>query len=67
MITKQIEVIGSAITLVGERIQKMGPELIDDIVANMILSTVSLDTFNFDPKLEHVRWVYRDKEIFDYY
>ena len=53
---KNIQKVGSAITLVAEMYQEH-PELVNDEIKDMICSTILIDTFNFDPKLKENRWV----------
>lgn len=40
--------------------------LLDTVVADAILKTVIIDTYNFDKKQEHIRWNERDLKVFQY-
>ncbi|CAD8113203.1 unnamed protein product [Paramecium primaurelia] len=65
---KKIEKVGSAVTLVAEYMQleknyKCKQEIGE--IAQLIMKTILIDTFNFQQNQYQIRWVQKDKEIFD--
>lgn len=61
---KLIEKVGSATTLVGEMLRNDG--LINREIAQLIMKTQLVDTFNFDPAQESIRWTQKDLEVFNF-
>ncbi|CAD8197899.1 unnamed protein product [Paramecium octaurelia] len=65
---KKIEKVGSAVTLVAEHMQleqnyKCKQEIAE--IAQLIMKTILIDTFNFQQNQYQIRWVDKDKQIFD--
>ncbi|CAK66389.1 unnamed protein product (macronuclear) [Paramecium tetraurelia] len=65
---KKIEKVGSAVTLVAEYMQleqnyKCKQEIAE--IAQLIMKTILIDTFNFQQNQYQIRWVDKDKQIFD--
>ena len=64
LVEKQIELIGSATTLVIERLMKEFPESIDAQLAHFLKAPIVLDSYNFDPSLKDSKWTEKDLEIY---
>ncbi|CAD8202581.1 unnamed protein product [Paramecium pentaurelia] len=65
---KKIEKVGSAVTLVAEYMQldknyKCKQEIVE--ISQLIMKTILIDTFNFQQNQYQIRWVDKDKQIFD--
>ena len=61
---KQVELIGSATTLVVERLLKEFPEAIDADLAHFLQAPIVLDSYNFEPTLKESKWTDRDLEVY---
>jgi inorganic pyrophosphatase/exopolyphosphatase len=58
-IAKNIKTLGSAMTLVAHE-YRLHDYLLTQEIRKMILTTILIDTFNFDPKLKNTRWTELD-------
>lgn len=58
-ITKNIQNVGSATTLLGEYFIQNN-SVLEPLLADAILKTVLIDSYNFDPRQQTVRWNNRD-------
>ncbi|KAL4491408.1 hypothetical protein ABPG72_008064 [Tetrahymena utriculariae] len=66
-IIKNITTVGSATTLLGEYlIQGNENDILDSAIADSIMKTIIVDSYNFDKKLENVRWNNRDSIVLNY-
>ena len=61
---KQVELIGSATTLVVERLLKEFPGSIDSDLAHFLQAPIVLDSYNFEPTLKESKWTDRDLEVY---
>ncbi|CAD8122757.1 unnamed protein product [Paramecium sonneborni] len=65
---KKIEKVGSAVTLVAEHMEleknyKCKQEIAE--IAQLIMKTILVDTFNFQQNQYQIRWVDKDKQLFE--
>ena len=66
LIEKQIELIGSATTLVIDRIIKEFPESIDIDFAYFLQAPLVLDSYYFEENLKGSKWTEKDQEVYGY-
>ena len=59
-----MELIGSATTLVVERLLKEFPGSIDSDLAHFLQAPIVLDSYNFEPTLKESKWTDRDLEVY---
>jgi inorganic pyrophosphatase/exopolyphosphatase len=64
LVEKQIELIGSAATLVIERLLKEYPGSIDAELAHFLKAPILLDSFNFEPSLKETKWTDKDLGVY---
>ncbi|EAS02002.3 DHHA2 domain protein (macronuclear) [Tetrahymena thermophila SB210] len=65
-IIKNIATVGSATTLLGEYFIQGNEDILDPIIADSIMKTIIVDSYNFDKKLENIRWNNRDSTVLNY-
>lgn len=61
---KQIELIGSATTLVIERLFNEFPNSIDSELAHFLKAPIVLDSYNFESSLKESKWTDKDLDIY---
>jgi len=66
LVEKEIQVRGSATTLVLEKFIHDYPDLVDKQMALFLMAPLLLDSFNFDPTLKDSKWKNEDLEIFEF-
>ncbi len=64
LVDKQIELIGSATTLVIERLFDEFPEAIDAELAHFLKAPILLDSYYFEPTLKESKWTEKDLTIY---
>lgn len=64
LVDKQIELIGSATTLVIERLLKEFPDSIDAELAHFLKAPIVLDSYNFEPTLKESKWTDKDMAVY---
>lgn len=62
---KQIELIGSAATLVYERLLKEFPSAIDPQLAHFFKAPIVLDSYFFEPSLKESKWTEKDQHVYN--
>ncbi|KAL4442861.1 hypothetical protein ABPG74_010750 [Tetrahymena malaccensis] len=65
-IIKNIATVGSATTLLGEYFIQGNEDILDPVIADSIMKTIIVDSYNFDKKLENIRWNSRDSTVLTY-
>lgn len=65
LVEKQIELIGSAATLVYDRLLKEFPGSIDPELAHFLKAPIVLDSYYFEPSLKESKWTDKDLSIFN--
>jgi inorganic pyrophosphatase/exopolyphosphatase len=61
---KQIELIGSAATLVYERLLREYPGSVDRELAHFMKAPIMLDSYYFEPSLKESKWTDKDMAVF---
>ena len=61
---KQVELIGSATTLVVEKLLAEYPTAIDADLAHFLQAPIVLDSYNFEPSLKETKWTERDLAVY---
>ena len=64
LVEKQIDLIGSAATLVIERLLSEFPGSIDAELAHFLKAPIVLDSYNFEPTLKESKWTERDLAVY---
>ena len=62
---KDLKLIGSACTLVCQKLLELSPDTIDSDLAMFLSAPISLDSYNFSEHFYNSKWVDDDKLVFD--
>ena len=66
LLEKEIELIGSASSLVAAKFIKDFPEVLDRDMAYFLAAPIALDTYFFDEGLKGTKWTDKDLQVYQH-